>query len=190
MFGEPLIADQERVLGPDDPNTLAARNNLANAYQAAGRADEAVALHEQVLVGRERVLGPDHPHTVQSRKNLAAAHQAAGRTHGATADGPALAGPEATAPQQQAPVGLGAVALYERVLADRERELGSEHPDTLAARNNLALAYQTAGRTDEAIALHEQALADRERVLGPDHPGTLNSRKQPGRRLPGGGPGR
>ena len=89
VFGEPLIADQERVLGPDDPNTLAARNNLANAYQAAGRADEAIALHEQVLAGRERVLGPDHPHTVQSRKNLAAAHQAAGRTDEATADEPA-----------------------------------------------------------------------------------------------------
>jgi len=36
-IGEPLIADQERVLGPDHPDTLAARNNLANAYQAAGR---------------------------------------------------------------------------------------------------------------------------------------------------------
>jgi len=37
IIGEPLIADQERVLGPDHPDTLAARNNLANAYRAAGR---------------------------------------------------------------------------------------------------------------------------------------------------------
>jgi tetratricopeptide (TPR) repeat protein len=154
VIGEPLVADTEWALGPDDPDTLAARNNLANAYRTAGRTDEAIALHEQALAGRERVLGPDHPHTVQSRKNLAAAYRAAGRTDEAIAD----------------------VARHEQALADRERALGLDDPDTLAARNNLALAYQTAGRTDEAIALHEQALADRERVLGTDHPGTLNSR--------------
>ena len=37
-----------------------------------------------------------------------------------------------------------------------ERVLGADHPDTLATRNNLALAYQVAGRTAEAITLHEQ----------------------------------
>ena len=37
MIGERLVADQERVLGPDHPDTLAARNNLALAYRAAGR---------------------------------------------------------------------------------------------------------------------------------------------------------
>jgi tetratricopeptide (TPR) repeat protein len=174
VIGEPLIADTERVLGPDDPDTLAARNNLANAYQTAGRIDAAIALHEQVVAGRERMLGPDHPQTVQSRQNLAAAYRAAGRTdEGATYE-PSPTDPEAVAPQEQTPV--GAVALHEQVLADRERALGPDDPDTLAARNNLAVAYQTAGRIDEAIALHEQALADRERVRGPDHPGTLNSR--------------
>jgi tetratricopeptide (TPR) repeat protein len=175
IIGEPLIADQERVLGPDHPDTLAARNNLANAYQAAGRTDEAVTLHEQVLAGRKRVLGPDHPHTAQSQKNLAAARRAA-RVGEAIADKQARADPETIALQAQASAGLGAVALHARVLADRQEMLGPDHPDTLAARNNLALAYHTAGRTDEAIALHEQALTDRERVLGPDHPGTLNSR--------------
>ena len=170
VIGEPLIADTERALGPDDPDTLAARNNLANAYQTAGRADEAIVLHEQVVAGRERMLGADDPLTAQSRQNLAAAYRAAGRTEQSSTD------PDATAPQEQTLVGPGAVALHQQVLADRERVLGPDDPDTLAARNNLAVAYQTAGRIDEAIALHEQALADRERVLGPDHPATLNSR--------------
>ena len=170
VIGEPLIADTERALGPDDPDTLAARNNLANAYQTAGRADEAIVLHEQVVAGRERMLGADDPLTAQSRQNLAAAYRAAGRTEQSSTD------PDATAPQEQTLVGPGAVALHQQVLADRERALGPDDPDTLAARNNLAVAYQTAGRIDEAIALHEQALADRERVLGPDHPATLNSR--------------
>jgi hypothetical protein len=51
--------------------------------------------------------------------------------------------------------------------------LGPDHPQTLTSRNNLAGAYQWAGRLLEAIALYEQVLADRERVLGPDHPDTL-----------------
>ena len=80
MIGERLVADQERVLGPDHPDTLAARNNLAVAYQDAGRTAEAITLHEQTLAARERVLGPDHPDTLTSRNNLAIAYQAAGRT--------------------------------------------------------------------------------------------------------------
>ena len=38
-----------------------------------------------------------------------------------------------------------AIPLYEQTLADRERVLGPEHPDTLTTRNNLAYAYQSAG---------------------------------------------
>ena len=37
VIGEPLLAARERVLGPDHPDTLNSRNNLANAYRAAGR---------------------------------------------------------------------------------------------------------------------------------------------------------
>jgi len=33
-----------------------------------------------------------------------------------------------------------ALALYERALADAERILGTEHPDTLVIRNNVAVA--------------------------------------------------
>ena len=77
--GESLLADRERVLGPDHPDTLASRDNLA-AYQAAGRLGEAIPLHERTLADRERVLGPDHPDTLTTRNNLAAAYRAAGRT--------------------------------------------------------------------------------------------------------------
>jgi hypothetical protein len=125
-----LIADTERALGRDDPDTLAARNNLANAYQTAGRIDEAIVLHEQVVAGRERTLGPDHPQTVQSRQNLAAAYRAAGRTDGAATYEQSPTDPEAVALQEQVLVGPGAVVLHEQVLADRERTLGPDDPDT------------------------------------------------------------
>jgi len=119
--GEPLTADFERALGPDHPDTLASRSNLAEAYRVAGRTAEAIRLHEQTLAGRERVLGPDHPDTLSSRNNLALAYQAADRY-------------------------AEAIPLFEQTLADRERVLGPDHPATLSSRNNLAHAYQAAGR--------------------------------------------
>jgi Tetratricopeptide repeat len=45
-------------------------------------------------------------------------------------------------------------------------QLGPDHPDTLASRNNLAEAYREAGRTAEAIPLHQQTLGASKRVLG------------------------
>jgi tetratricopeptide (TPR) repeat protein len=68
-----------------------------------------------------------------------------------------------------------AVPVLTDVLADRARVLGSDHPDTLNSRHNLAHALQSAGRLDEAVALYQEVLADRARVLGDDHPDTLNS---------------
>ena len=53
------------------------------------------------------------------------------------------------------------IAIAESLLADQERVLGNDHPDTLTTRNNLASAYRDAGRTAEAIALHQQNLTDR-----------------------------
>jgi tetratricopeptide (TPR) repeat protein len=149
--GEPLLRDRERLLGPDHPDTLASRNNLASGYRAAGRVAEAVALHEGTLAARERVLGPDHPSTLTSRSNLAIDYRAAGRV-------------------------AEAVALDEETLAARERLLGPDHPDTLTSRNNLAAGYRDTGRVAEAVALDEETLAAQERLLGPDHPSTLGSR--------------
>jgi hypothetical protein len=69
-----------------------------------------------------------------------------------------------------------AVPVLRRILADRVRVLGADHPHTLTSRNNLAGAYESAGRLGQAIPMYEQALADRERVLGADHLDTLTSR--------------
>ncbi|MDR0178454.1 tetratricopeptide repeat protein, partial [Actinomyces oris] len=55
------------------------RNNLASAYQAAGRLDEAITLQEQTLKDFENLLGPNNPLTQALRDNLAGAYRAAGR---------------------------------------------------------------------------------------------------------------
>ena len=183
----------EDVLGPDHPDTLIARDNLAGAYEDVGRFDEAIELLERVLVGSERVLGPDHPDTLMTRNNLAVAYRSVGRFDEAIELlGRVLAEQERVLDPDH-PDTLGtrnnlafayqsagrfdeAIELFERVLADQERVLGPDHPDTLGTRNNLAVAYHSAGRFDEAIELFERVLADQERVLGPDHPDTLGTR--------------
>mgnify|MGYP000960945088 CR=1 FL=1 len=142
----------EEVLGPDHPDTLVSRNNLASAYESAGRLGEAITLFEEVLADRVRVLGEDHPDTLASRSNLAGAYESAGR--------------------------LGeAIPLYEQVLADRVRVLGDDHPHTLTSRNNLAHAYQAAGRHHEAINLFKDTLKVCEDTLSPGHPLTTTVRE-------------
>jgi tetratricopeptide (TPR) repeat protein len=148
---EQTLELRERVLGPEHPDTLASRSNLANGYRAAGRNDDAIRLDEQTLELRERVLGHEHASTLASRNNLANGYQAAGRID-------------------------DAIRLGEQALETMERVLGPEHPDTLASRSNLASGYRATGRIDDAIRLGEQALETMERVLGPEHPDTLASR--------------
>ncbi|WP_334663931.1 tetratricopeptide repeat protein [Streptomyces cyaneofuscatus] len=54
--------------------------------------------------------------------------------------------------------------------------LGTDHPETLTSRNNLALTLNDLGQHRQAADLHRQNLTDRERILGTDHPHTLASR--------------
>ena len=44
-----------------------------------------------------------------------------------------------------------AIARFSDTLESAEQHLGPEHSNTLASRNNLAMAYRQAGRLDKAI---------------------------------------
>ncbi|MBP6997505.1 MAG: tetratricopeptide repeat protein, partial [Phycicoccus sp.] len=145
------VTDSERVLGPEHPDTLTSRNNLAGAYESAGDLAKAIPLYQATLTDRERILGPEHPNTLTSRNNLAGAYESAGDL-------------------------AKAIPLYQATLTDRERILGPEHPNTLTSRNNLASAYRSAGDLAKAIPLYQATLTDSERILGPEHPDTLTSR--------------
>jgi tetratricopeptide (TPR) repeat protein len=141
----------ERVLGPDQPDTLKIRNNLAAAFGGAGRFEEAAKLHQENLVVMERVLGPEHPDTLVSRNNLGKAYNTAGRFEEAT-------------------------RLHQENLVVMERVLGPEHPTTLVSRSNLALAYDGAGHFEDGARLLQENLVVMERVFGPEHPTTVASR--------------
>ena len=160
--GERLIDDAERLLGPEHPDTLASRNNLALAYPAAGR--------------------PPRRSSCTSRP-----WPTGSGCWARTTPYPGLAGQ----PRRRLPGGrlaAEALPLHGQTLA-ADGCWAPTTPTTLKSRNNLANAYREAGRAAEAIPLHEQALADRERLLGRTtrHPGLT---QQPRSRLPGGGPGR
>ncbi|MFF1904931.1 tetratricopeptide repeat protein [Kitasatospora sp. NPDC058218] len=150
-YWEHALSQAERILGPDHPNTLASRANLATSYSRAGHTHDAISITEQVAADTERTLGPNHPNTLTARANLAISYSRVGRTH-------------------------DAATVTEQVLADRKRVLGTDHPNTLSSRANLAVCYARVGRTHDAITMGEEVLADRKRVLGPDHPNTLTSR--------------
>ncbi|MFJ8536890.1 tetratricopeptide repeat protein [Streptomyces sp. NPDC093591] len=146
-----LRATRQSRLGPDHPDTLRARHNLASFRGEAGDPAGAAAAFMALLADRERALGPDHPHTLATRGELEYWCSEAG---------------------DQA----GAITGFTQLLADQERVLGSDHPDTLITRYNLAWCRGEAGDPTGAITGFAQLLADQERVLGPDHLDTLITR--------------
>ncbi|MCB5166483.1 tetratricopeptide repeat protein [Streptomyces bambusae] len=182
-----------RELGPDHPDTVTARANLAACLDTMGRHDQALDLHEQVLSESERLLGPDHPDTLRARSNLANTYSHLGRHHEARAltervleDRLRLLGPghpDVLLTHTSLAVTLRelghheqAVALQEQAVASGEQVLGADHPQVVAARADLAHTYADLGRNEEGRALAEGVVADRERILGPEHPDTLRAR--------------
>ena len=106
QFAAVLPAD-ERALGPEHPDTLITRGNLAywtgRAGDPAGARDQFAALRPV----RERVLGPEHPDTLATRDDLASWTGQAGDPAGASDQ-------------------------YSVLLSVYQRMLGPDHPKTLA----------------------------------------------------------
>jgi len=119
-----IAAARKRVLGPEHPQTLTARGDLAGWTGGAGGAAAARDQYAELLPMIERVLGPEHPDTLDVRANLAHWTGQAG---------------DAAAARDQ----------YAELLHVCERVLGPEHPDSLTTRANLA--YRT-GQTGDAAA--------------------------------------
>ena len=69
-----------------------------------------------------------------------------------------------------------AANLIRFIIENRQRDLGPEHPATLAARNNLAVVLQSQNKNVEAESEHKSVLKTQQRVLGSDHPSSLISR--------------
>jgi len=99
-----LLPIQERIRGPEHPETLATRHSLAAWKGSAG--DAAVARDElaAVLPIMERLLGPEHPETLSTRRDFALWTGEAGDA-------------------------AGARDQFATLLSFTEQLLGPEHPD-------------------------------------------------------------
>jgi CO dehydrogenase nickel-insertion accessory protein CooC1 len=137
-------------LGPDHPQTLHLRFNVANVLRSQGRFSEARDLDAYVLEHQREVLPPDHPHILITAAGLAADLRALGEFR------------QALGSDQE---------TYERF----KDQFGEDHPRTLAAANNLAVSLRLVGDCFAARRLDRETLTRREEVLGPDHPYTLCS---------------
>jgi len=65
------LEGREKVLGPEQPNTLTSVGSLGSVLERQGKYEEAEAMHRWALKGSEKVLGPEHPHTLTSVYSLA-----------------------------------------------------------------------------------------------------------------------
>jgi tetratricopeptide (TPR) repeat protein len=186
-----------RLLGPGHSDTLLAGQRLADAYLAAGNADEAVPWSEWALDSLTRRYGQDHRDVIEARRRLGHALVAAQRFPAA------ISTLERAVFQFERVFGAGhvdtfgardelaaaylaaghhsyAITLYRQTLADRERAQGDRHPQTMTTRRGLADSYLASGRAKDAVAIYKRVVADRERVLGPDHLDTLTARSNLG----------
>ena len=65
-----VLVAQERVLGPEHPDTLTSVSRLSSVLESQGKYKEAEGMHRRDLEGSEKVLGPEHPDTLTSVNNL------------------------------------------------------------------------------------------------------------------------
>ncbi|MFE0690668.1 protein kinase [Streptomyces xiamenensis] len=103
---------------------------------------------------------------------------------------PDHAAPTLTAPRREDPAGDAAhppppgggedpgdtTRRMTELIADRERDLGPDHPKTFTARYDHAFHLGETGRPAEAAALFAQLAEDHAHALGPDHPDPLVAR--------------
>jgi eukaryotic-like serine/threonine-protein kinase len=149
LFDEALQG-APRVLGDDNPVTLAIMGNLGQVYQNEGKLAQAVSLQKKTLDAETRVLGAEHPQTLMSMGNLAKMY----RNEGKYAE---------------------AEALFTSVLDTQHRVLGDDQPATLVSMNLLGTVKWYEGNYAAAEQLFVRAVDGDRRLLGNRHPQTLNS---------------
>jgi tetratricopeptide (TPR) repeat protein len=145
-----VLAERDRCLGPEHPDTLATRYRLGIELDKQGKSAEAEMEFSAVIKLREKVLGPEHPDTLATRNNLAIVLDEEGKSAEAETE-------------------------FSTVIKLKEKVLGPEHPDTLATRSGLAEVLLHQGESAEAEIEARTVLKLQENVQGSEHPDTLKT---------------
>lgn len=180
-------------LGPEHPETLAARSFHANVLRELGRPAEAEAEQRSIAEIAAATYGPDDPQALRSRTGAAFALIRQGKAKFAEPELHAIQeistrvfGPEDSITVTSrhlraiALLDLGRVVESEAenrfVLGTWTRTLGPDHTNTLLSRGNLAIVLHRAGRLAEAEAEARAVLDIRTHLRGRGHPETLRIR--------------
>jgi tetratricopeptide (TPR) repeat protein len=185
---------RERLLGADDPETLATMHHLAGAYRAQTKYDPAVALFKEVLAARTARLGADDLETVATKHQLGTTYRnlkeyapAEQLLREARAVRTARLGAddlETAATEQQLAIVYSAQGkhgpaekLFQQVLTTRTTRLGADHLDVASTQHYLALLYRAQEKYAQAEELLRKSVAIRAARLGDNDLDTLSSRK-------------
>ena len=126
------------MLGPEHPDSLDTRSNLASALLHQGKYTESETEDREVVKLYEKVLGPEHPNTLEARNNLA----------------------EVLAAQTRY---VEAEAEYRAVIDIREKVLGVDHPSTLETCFGLANFYDRRANSRKQARLGSERQKERSR---------------------------
>lgn len=149
---EQVLEAAEKSLGDRHSTTLNIMDELGTIRNHQGRFPEAEDLFQKAIKGRTEVYGPKHQETLCSIDNL-------GQVYWNTFS-------FEKAKNQHLKAVAGMIS---------HPQMGSDHEKTLAAKENLALAYREIGEEyyKEAHELMEEVVAKRVKLLGRESPFTL-----------------
>ena len=187
-----IIADFERVFGPDHPDLLVLLNNVTWARLASGDYRGAAETGAQALQLLDRISDADATERAKTyqvgaelavllgKTDLAEAYYQEARTLFEQALGPENREVANTLANWGAFYAVrGNLAQAERLLRQaleiRQRALGHDHPETADGLVTLAAIVWQKSRYSEAEEYYRQALTIRQQKLGPYHSDVLQT---------------
>ena len=146
-----VMMNRIRILGPEHPDTLASKMDLAATLSHGGVPTKASGrMFEQVYLARKQMYGADHKETQYALRRLEEYQMATGQ------------------------LSLSNMfASWQSFVAKCRREDGDEKPDTILSMMNLANGYLTHHRQEDAMRLYQETLGLSRKVMGTEHGTTL-----------------
>jgi len=143
---------QKQILGEMDQDTLDSQQGLADTARKLGRLDEAYRIQAYVSGSMAKVLGTTHKYTLEAEHFFGEILQDQNKFD------------EALSKFQD---------VYQRRV--EHKELGLDHPETLATRFELGTTYIKLGNRQKGMEILEETHQEQVKVIGADHPDTLRT---------------
>jgi serine/threonine protein kinase len=144
------VEAKRRKSGPNHPDLLLAKDDLAASLWDQGKLGEAEILYRENLATRHSLLGADHPDTLEGMKKLVTLLQTQNKL-------------------------AKAEAICRQMIQGYRRVQGANHPDTIIAMDNLADLLRAQGKRAEAEVLYAGCAEAWRRLLGTESPETVGA---------------